>query len=196
MRLSSRLDVEHLATQAGVRLEFLGQSSSLSFHRILIRQVSVPSQTSDGIRRVELEARSTLSYTFDMPVRLLAPHADSGQDTLTVTRGPIVYTAESFDNPSIDSKYPHFSGVGILSSARWSESIEMIQDVEMIMLQADRSFVWKEATHEGGYRVVSPDGPGRTWKELDSGLKLVPWFARANRGGAGRVRTAFLRAQL
>ncbi|KAG8875545.1 hypothetical protein FRB97_005014 [Tulasnella sp. 331] len=46
------------------------------------------------------------------------------------------------------------------------------------------------------YRAVNSKAPARIWECLPNTttLTLVPWFARANRGGAGHVRTGFLRA--
>jgi hypothetical protein len=54
--------------------------------------------------------------------------------------------------------------------------------------------VLNEVTRKGGFVAVSGKSKARTWKKVGEGLKLVPWFARANRGGEGRVRTAFIRA--
>lgn len=154
-----------------------------------------PTSSESGFSSVNLPASSSLSLTFDMHVRLLASHPLTKQDTLTVSRGPIVYTAESVDNPEIDSKYPHFEGVGITTTSSFEQTTAVIEDVPVVLLKQNQPVYALNETHSRqAHRVVSSSKPARTWTQLDGGLVLVPWFARANRGGAGRVRTAFLRA--
>ena len=132
--------------------------------------------------------------TFSMPVRLLSPHPDTRQDTLTVTRGPIVYVAEGIDNAPLDTKYPHFEHVGVVEGARFDEHEVEIGGIRMVGLKMRTGGLYAlEASNRGAYRVVSEGEPARRWKPLDGTLTLVPWFARANRGGSGRVRTSFAR---
>jgi hypothetical protein len=106
-----------------------------------------------------------------------------------------VYTAESVDNPEIDSKYPHFEGVGITTISSFEQTTAVIEDVPVVLLKQNQpAYALNETHSQQAHRVVSSSKPARTWTQLDGGLVLVPWFARANRGGPGRVRTAFLRA--
>ncbi|WRT69314.1 uncharacterized protein IL334_006298 [Kwoniella shivajii] len=148
-----------------------------------------------GFLKVKLSNNSTLSENFDLPIRLLAPHITTGQDTLTVSRGPIIYTAESFDNAEIDEKHRHFEGVGITSDTTFSEKEEVIHGIPVITLQANETaFVLHELANDQAYRIVTKEKPARSWKKLEKGIKFVPWFARANRGGAGHVRTSFLKS--
>ncbi|KAK8861777.1 hypothetical protein IAR55_002600 [Kwoniella newhampshirensis] len=147
-----------------------------------------------GFLVITLPATSSFSQTFSLPVRLLSPHPLTGQDTLNVTRGPIVYTAESFDNESIDSAHPHFEGVGISSKTTFAENSTVIGGIPVIMLEAnEQAYSLNEVKDEQAYSVVTGNRP-RTWTGLGDKIRFTPWFARANRGGAGRVRTAFLRA--
>ncbi len=133
--------------------------------------------------------------SFDMPVRLLAPHIGTGQDTLNVARGPIVYVAESVDNAPLESAFKHFQNVGISQSITFDEHALDIHGLPMIGLSATAGHVYAlKETSQAAYRPIDAKSPARTWQRLEHGLEMVPWFARANRGGAGHVRTAFLRA--
>lgn len=133
--------------------------------------------------------------TCDLPVRLLASHPKSGQDTLTVSRGPIIYVAESVDNAEIDTAYPHFESVGLSSDTPFEEVDLEIQGIRVVALRMKHNVqILEQAEASEAFREVGNGVPARTWKKLDQGLTFVPWFARANRGGAGRVRTSFMRA--
>ncbi|WVR07708.1 hypothetical protein IAU60_004750 [Kwoniella sp. DSM 27419] len=161
-----------------------------------VKLSSESSEELSGFLTTHLPARTTVDLTFDMPVRLLAPHPLSGQDTLTVSRGPIVYTAESVDNAAIDGAYPHFQGIGLSTKTTFDEERAVIEGIPVVMLKADQSaYAVNEINTSSAYRAVTSKTPARSWKKLDDRLTFVPWFARANRGGAGRVRTAFLRAE-
>ncbi|WWC89637.1 uncharacterized protein L201_004562 [Kwoniella dendrophila CBS 6074] len=152
-------------------------------------------ESDPGFLSVALDHSSTLSQSFDMPVRLLAPHLSTGQDTLTVSRGPIVYTAEAYDNAEIENQHEHFEGVGITSNTAFKENHQVIHGIPVITLHCEQAaFVLNRTELNEPYRSVNQDKPARSWKKLDKGLRFVPWFARANRGGKGHLRTAFLRA--
>lgn len=148
-----------------------------------------------GFAVTTIDKSGTIDMTFDLPVRLLASHPLTGQDTLTVSRGPIVYTAESYDNPTLDKSHKHFEGVGITSTTEFHTSPLDIEGIPMLGLKAsDRVFVMDKLDQRPSYYAVSTKFPARKWTKVEEGLTLVPWFARANRGGAGHVRTALLRA--
>ena len=140
--------------------------------------------------------QSAFDITFALPVRLLASHPASGQDTLTVSRGPIIYTAESVDNSSLNEMYKHFEGVGLTSSTRFTESKLGIEGIQMISLATAKGDVYalEQTGSTQSYRVVDGSKPTRQWKKLDEKLVFIPWFAKSNRGGAGQLRTSFLRA--
>lgn len=141
-----------------------------------------------------LNSSASITVSFSLPVRLLAPHPATGQDTLTVSRGPIIYTAESFDNPSIDEAYPHFAGIGMSESTTFSEESMEIDGIPMIAVSSKENvYALNEVQTKEAWRVVGKDNGARSWKRLEDGLRFVPFFARANRGGAARLRTALLR---
>lgn len=158
---------------------------------------SVPTTNKDGFLAAHVAASTTLSLTFALPVRLLAPHPATGQDTLTVTRGPIVYVAESKDNAALDAAHPHFEGVGLYPTASFKERKIEIEGVPIVALESapgDAAVLSQYNTKEA-YRVVDGSRAAREWRKVEEPVVFVPWFARANRGGAGRVRTSFLRAE-
>jgi DUF1680 family protein len=158
-------------------------------------QISSPvSDRSAGFASTSINGKGTVDMSFDLPVRLLSSHPLTGQDTLTVSRGPIVYTAESVDNASLEKEYKHFEGLGIKSSARFETKEMEIEGIPVVSLTTDEVFACEGVNSRPSYSVVGPKQPARKWQAQQGGLVLVPWFARANRGGAGHVRTAFLRA--
>jgi DUF1680 family protein len=122
-----------------------------------------------------------------MPVRLLASHPRTGRDTLAVSRGPIVYTAESVDNVNLSERHPHFGGLAI--NTRDTPAIKVvkqyIQGIEIVQLELP---VWQleEYEDESLWRER-----GRTYTMANETLVLVPWFSRGNKGGTGQVRTCF-----
>lgn len=129
-----------------------------------------------------------------MPVRLLRPHPLTNLDVLYVARGSLIYTAESFDNPELDAVYPHFAGVGFPSSTTFRESPFSLCGFEMIGLEtSEEVYGWGEI-QEGPFEAVKTGQKARSWVKTGHKLKYVPWFARSNRGGTGRMRTGMLRA--
>lgn len=132
--------------------------------------------------------------TFDMPVQLLSPHPDTLQDTLTVSRGPIIYVAEGIDNETLERKYTHFEHVGLDQSAVFDEEEIEIGGIPMVGLTSRQGALFALEAPKEAYSVVSERKPARAWRPLEGSLTLVPWFARANRGGSGHVRTSFARA--
>lgn len=152
------------------------------------------SSLAEGFSTVDLPASSTLTQTFEMPVRLLAPHPCSEQDTLTVSRGPIIYVAEAIDNEEVERAYPHFHGVGLSSSTTFNEEDIDIESFTVLQLSAKEVAYGIEDIHtKEAYRVVNTQKPARTWRPLAKGLVFAPWFARGNRGGNGHIRTSMLR---
>lgn len=148
----------------------------------------------DGYTTVTTPANSSFSMTFDMPVRLLSPHPDTLQDTLTVSRGPIIYVAEGVDNESLERKYTHFEHVGLEQSATFDEEEIEIRGIPMVGVTSRPGALFALEAPKEAYSVVSGRKPARAWRPLEGSLTLVPWFARANRGGSGHVRTSFARA--
>jgi len=157
-------------------------------------RVSVSSESASGSSIVSVGATSSLQLAFDMPVRLLASHPLSFTDTLTVQRGPIVYTAESIDNDVLEKAYPHFAGVSLSETTTFTESTLDIEGIPVIMLKTVNEVYAKDQVKDASsFRRVSQESPAVTLSKVEQGLVLVPWFARANRGGRGHVRTSFER---
>ena len=148
-----------------------------------------------GFETVDLNSNDTISLTFDMPPRLLSPHPNTRQDTLTVKRGPIVYVAEDMDNKSLEDSYPHFERLGLSEAAEFEEEAMEIEGIPLVKLTTKPGCVFALDSGDPNvlYRPVRRGQPARTWKKLDEKLTLVPWFARANRGGKIHVRVPFLR---
>ena len=147
-----------------------------------------------GYNSCDVASRSSLSVSFSMPIRFLSPHPDTHQDTLTLTRGAIVYTAESVDNHDLDERSPHFARVGIKQDANIEEMPMEIHGISMMGLRIKPVYLkqWLGKVDIGSTRAVT-DSAVRSWTPVEHGMTMVPFFARSNRGGAGRLRTAFSR---
>jgi DUF1680 family protein len=158
-------------------------------------RVSLSTESDHGFLAVELDAQSSVDMQFDLPVQLLASHPLTGQDNLTIRKGPIVYVAETIDNQELERDYPHFTGLGIPPTAKITAENMTIEGLEVTGLVIDGSdvFAVQQLEQESAFGLVTAKKPARSWKRLNQEIKLVPWFARANRGGAGHVRVALLR---
>ena len=149
--------------------------------------------SSNGFFTFELPANATVGQTMDLPVQILASHPKSEQDTLTVTRGPIVYVTEEIDNKSVERDYPHFQGIGLSSRTQFDEKeIEMLGFKMIQLATKDNALGLKNMHMDQAYRVVTDKLPARSWKSVDK-LVFTPWFARGNRGGNGHIRTMLQR---
>ena len=93
-------------------------------------------KVAQGYVQVEMTTGQSVELTFDMPPRLISPHPSTRQDTVTVSRGPIVYSAEDVDNASLEDKYPHFEGLGLVETAQFDEEKVVVGGVEVIALRA------------------------------------------------------------
>jgi DUF1680 family protein len=151
-------------------------------------------ESTPGFLSFPVKSSSSVTMTFSLPVRLLASNPLTGQDTLTVTRGPITYVAESIDNPSLDKSHPHFQGIGFPESATFSERKLDILGFEVVALETDQEvYALEQLSEKSAHFLVGGKKPARSWKKTGEKVTLVPWFARANRGGAGRVRVSMMR---
>jgi DUF1680 family protein len=158
-------------------------------------KVSQPTTLDHGFLAVDLGAKSSLTLDFDLPIQLLSSHPLTGHDNLTVRKGPIIYVAETVDNQALEEAYPHFAGLGIPTTAKITPDTMTIEGLGVTGLVIDAQDVYavQQIGQESSFGLVSSKKPARSWKRLDQEIRLVPWFARANRGGAGHVRIALLR---
>lgn len=155
--------------------------------------VSEPTTEEDGFLVVNSGANGTVEMKFELPIQILSSHPLTGQDNLTIRRGPIVYVAESIDNP-LEGTYEHFEGLGIKSSSIPNMEMEKmtIENLEVAAITIPEVYA-VQSKGEAAFGLVTSKLPARRWVKVEGGLKLVPWFARANRGGEGHVRASLLR---
>ncbi len=123
-----------------------------------------PYTAANGYAYFDLHGEDTLSIEFPMEVRVIAAnltvHENAGR--VAVTRGPIVYCAESVDNG---------------------------EDLRCVSIDPDAPFTLGETAfllpnlQTTGYRPVKTDGLyGKATKERDAfTLNLIPYYAFANR---------------
>jgi DUF1680 family protein len=155
--------------------------------------ISESTVQDNGFLAINLPATASVQMKFDLPIQLLSSHPLTGQDNLTIRRGPIVYVAESIDNP-LESTYKHFAGLGIKSSSIPHMGMEKItiENLEVVAITVPEIYA-VQTSGEAAFGLVNDKAPARKWAKVEGELKLVPWFARANRGGEGHVRASLLR---
>jgi DUF1680 family protein len=151
-----------------------------------------------GFHTVHLPSTARLVITFDMPVHLESPHPATHKDTLTVLRGPLVYTAESWDNAPLLKQAGGFHHIGLPETASFEVIPIDIAGHKMLSLATHdlRILVPGEAGNDiGSARIVTgkKGGRARTWRTAEQPLTLIPFFARCNRKNEQQLRTSFLR---
>lgn len=147
-----------------------------------------------------------------METRLVYPHPDVKQDTLSVMRGPIVFVAEDADNAKLEDMKPHFERVGLSDSATFTTSSDTIANVPVLRLSTNDAYILSnadtpiqaangaatngtsaETVQTALWNTVKGKNPVRSWARCATPLVFIPWFARGNRGGKGHLRVPFLR---
>ncbi|SMY29319.1 unnamed protein product [Zymoseptoria tritici ST99CH_1A5] len=160
--------------------------------------IALAGEPTNGFHTVHLPANSKMIIEFDMPVMLESPHPATQQDTLTVLRGPLVYTAESWDNASLLQHARGFHNIGLPETATFETVPISIGGHEMISLVTHnaRMLVSREGADDIGSTKIVTGQPGaraRTWMSARQPLRLIPFFARCNRKNSQQLRTSFTR---
>ncbi|OAP56874.1 hypothetical protein AYL99_08986 [Fonsecaea erecta] len=131
----------------------------------------------------------------DFRPRLVAPHPYTNQDTLALTRGPIVYCIEDFDNPWVED---HFKSVqldpecvvqdeAVTDEATGETYVALVVKEGASLLQVQNIDAHPTLGAEELHSVEKSDD--KVIKEL----KFVPYYFRANRGGRGHARVGLRR---
>lgn len=136
---------------------------------------------------------SSPRFTLNLPLapRLLAPHPYTNQPIVAIARGPLVYCAEDVDNSWVDD---HFKSVCLLKDDIKLEEYERndVLDNETIVgirvsgarkIKMDPALKFAPAGEMGDVGKVEEG-----WRES---LELIPYYARANRGGSEMMRVGF-----
>lgn len=141
------------------------------------------------------------SFTLDIQIcaGLVAPHPYANQDTLTLTRGPIVYCVEDVDNPWVED---HFKSVQLDPACSVHE--KTVTDTT-----TGTGDTYVALTVQNGARRLQPNRisatpgvPVNDNRELDQmdhenalidELNFVPYYFRANRDGRGQARVGLRR---
>jgi DUF1680 family protein len=123
--------------------------------------------------------------------RFVSPHLYTNQDIIALTRGPLIYCVEDFDNSWVDD---HFKGLVLDPTATIEESKPLAEEVGEpyvgLTVRNAASFV-----DIGGN--LAPHMNMRAPKpEKGSGadeLHFIPYALRDNRGGKGHMRVGIRR---
>lgn len=124
-------------------------------------------------------------YNFEP--HIISPNPLTGQNTLSVMRGPIVYCVEDVDNPWVKD---HFRGTVML--------IEETIFVENYCQDSTLDEVYVGITAEkAGYQLALEGGGTLRGDRFVEGeardLVFIPYYFRANRAGKGQMRVGLMK---
>ncbi|KAI1333726.1 hypothetical protein F5Y15DRAFT_410162 [Xylariaceae sp. FL0016] len=123
--------------------------------------------------------------------RFISPHPYTNQNTLALTRGPLIYCVEDVDN---SWEHEHFRNVGISPDSAVSEQEKMVDDIGERYIEL-RTTGWVRKMDHWLQRDpgVQPGSCAATPAETEQkDLIFVPYYLRANRGGNGHMRVGLL----
>ncbi len=142
-------------------------------YRICLNETPVPVVKQNGFALIEREfiAGDIVRLKLDMPVRLMAadPRVNELSSKAAVMRGPLVYAAEGIDNPGLNVHDIRFSASSVFTPAE-----QTIDGLSVTALEGTATVRENQDT----LYVKSPPG------EEDCLVRLIPFFARANRGAS------------
>lgn len=137
---------------------------------------------SDGYLWLEIEESMSFDLKFPMKPHFVFAHPHTRKDQLAVVQGPLVYCAESVDNDfELEATFIEQS-TAILE--RQKTDVAGVKDVPLLEVDC----VVKEGFGDHTSALYSP--APTSWKQ-GMRLKLIPYFLRENRGGAGGMRVWF-----
>lgn len=157
-------------------------------------------RVANGFYTISLAAISELDVDFEMPIFLESPHPDTHKDTLTVLRGPLAYTAESWDNQTLLNRSSGFHNLGLPETATFEQvSVEIGGHQMLSLVTADVYTLKREGLDDVGSAKIITGQPGsraRAWDKASECLTLIPFFSRCNRQNSQQLRTSFQRVAL
>ncbi len=141
---------------------------------------SVQGSEKDGYLYLQVPSGSTvIELQFSMEAQFVYAHPHIRKDQVAIIRGPLVYCAESDDNDfELETTY-------VSTSDPISESMQTelagFKNVPVLEIQCKVKQGFKEQDAE----LYSTKPP--SWEDGHK-VKLIPYFLRDNRGGAGGMR--------
>lgn len=140
---------------------------------------SAKGHVREGYFYVSVVSSSEIRFSFPTQPKMVYAHPSTRKDEVAVTRGPLVYCAESPDNNfDLETTYVDVTSlreVGELDIDGW-KGVPMLElDARVKSKIDDTLYSW--------------DDSGLTAERKT--LKLIPFFLRMNRGGSGAMRVWF-----
>jgi DUF1680 family protein len=139
---------------------------------------------------------SNPKFTLDIPLkpRWLAQHPLTGQNTLSLARGPVVYCVEDYDNSWVDD---HFNSIHITREGSLSEEavVDKTTNDHYVAVTLKNGAKKIDGQKLKAYPALEADGFDQIVKGADvvSELNFVPYYFRANRKGKGHMRVGLKR---
>ena len=141
---------------------------------------SAQGNEKDGYLYLQVPSGSmVIELQFPMEAKFVYAHPHTRKDQVAIVRGPLVYCAESDDNNfELETTY-------VSSSDAISESLQTnlagIKDVPVLETRCKVKHGFEDQDAE----LYSTKPP--SWEDGHK-VKLIPYFLRDNRGGAGGMR--------
>ena len=137
--------------------------------------------------RITREWRKGDSVTLQLPMHVVAvtadPRARYFEGKVALCRGPLVYCAESTDNPAIDMWGPY---VALPPGNGEDDGRELLGHYRQSALLSEFGADFRQDLLGG---VVALQGDGGSYDQPDAGLTFIPYYAWANRDSRSSMRT-------
>lgn len=139
---------------------------------------SIQGDSKDGYFFYRANSSPT-EFELSVAPKFVCAHPDCDKNEVAVTRGPLVYCAESPDN-DFDLEHIYIDTEETIVEAG-SQRVGGISAIPFLKFQAEQRTAAKHIT-QLYYDEIPPN------KVEMKTLRLLPYFARANRGGDGAMR--------
>ncbi|KAG9958708.1 DUF1680-domain-containing protein, partial [Aureobasidium melanogenum] len=138
-----------------------------------------------------LEQHPDFTLSIPLKPRILVSHPLTNQNTVTISRGPVVYCVEDFDNPWVQD---HFASTLLNPACVITEKIVQGQSLGdsfvALTVTQGASLLDTNAFEETPFLRDNGISKGQPLRKLD----FIPYYFRANRGGKGHMRVGLKRA--
>lgn len=144
---------------------------------------SIPGYERNGYLFVNIESNSQVELNLPLHPKTMYAHPRLRKDDMAVSRGPLIYCAESPDN-EFDIERIYVKGSSLAEIER--QTIAGWENVPLLQLEGQLRQDCSDTVGDtigGLYTTQKP-----RWEDRIRQVKLIPYFLRNNRAGNGAMR--------
>ena len=140
---------------------------------------SLHGQLKNGYLYFSVTSSTTIDLDLPVKAKFTYAHPSTRKDEVAITRGPLVYCAESPDNDfDLENTYVDTKSIKDVGTC----TIAGVKDVPILELQGRV----KRTISSLGTPLYSTEEP--KWESEEKRITMLPFFLRLNRGGNGAMR--------